>query len=395
MAASRAYLPGGRMGLGLSALATERARIADVFSDAGAERVEPAALQPAELLLNLYGEDIRGRAYITEDPVDGALVLRPEFTVPVALLHRAGGNGAARYAYSGPVWRRQAPGSARPTEYLQAGIESFGDSDPTAADADMFVLIRRALGDAVPLRAMTGDLSIALAAIRGLGAPDRWVAALHRHIWRPARFRAVLEGYGPDRPTPTKSRAALLAAAAQGPDALDAFIAAAAPEAGLRARTEIAGRATALAEDASSAPLPREQIAFVEAALDVKGPSAAALASLRALAADAPAAAAAAMGPVLDRMEARLAALSARGVDAEALPFDASFGRALEYYDGFTFEFCAPGAPHLPPLGGGGRYDALTARLGLAGPDGGAVPGIGGVVRPEAMLAAAAHGAAS
>lgn len=388
MAASRAYLPGGRMGAGLSALAAERARIADVFAAAGAERVEPAALQPAELLLNLYGEDIRGRAYITEDPVDGALVLRPEFTVPVALLHLSGGDGPARYAYSGPVWRRQAPGSARPTEYLQAGIESFGDADRTAADADMFVLIRSALGDAVPLRAMTGDLSIALAAIRGLGAPGRWVAALRRHIWRPARFRAVLEGYGPDRPAPSESRAALLAAVAAGPEALDAHIAAAAPELGMRSRAEIAARAVALAEDAASAPLPLEQIAFVEAALDVKGPSGAALAALRALAADAPAAAAAAMGPVLDRMERRLDALSDRGVDAGALPFDASFGRALEYYDGFTFEFCAPGAPHLPPLGGGGRYDALTARLGLAGPDGAGIPGIGGVVRPEAMLAA-------
>lgn len=376
------------MGPGLTALAEERARIAAVFARAGAERVEPAALQPAELLLNLYGEDIRGRAFITEDPVDGALVLRPEFTVPVALLHRGAGVGPARYAYSGPVWRRQAPGSARPTEYLQAGIESFGDADRIAADADMFVLIRDALGDAVPLRAMTGDLSIALAAIDGLGAPDRWVAALRRHIWRPARFRAVLEGYGPDRPALSDSRAALLAVVAAGPDALDAFIAAAAPEAGLRTRAEIAGRAAALAEDAAAAPLPRAEIAFVEAALEVKGPSGAALAALRALAADAPAAAAAAMGPVLDRMERRLTALADRGVDAGALPFDASFGRALEYYDGFTFEFCAPGAPHLPPLGGGGRYDALTARLGLSGPGGAALPGIGGVVRPEAMLAA-------
>jgi ATP phosphoribosyltransferase regulatory subunit len=398
VAASRAYLPGARMGSGLSALAAELDRIGGVFAAAGADLVEPAALQPADLLLNLYGEDIRARAYLTDDPVDGALVLRPDFTVPVALLHRSVGQGApiasARYCYQGPVWRRQAPGSLRPTEYLQAGIESFGDPDRTEADAAMFVLIRDALGDAAPLRAVTGGLSIALAAIRGLEAPTRWVAALRRHIWRPARFRAVLEGYGPDRPVPSESRAALLAAVAAGDAALDAHIAAAAPEAGLRTRAEIADRARALAEDAGAAPLPTEQIAFVEAALDVRGPSGAALASLRALAGDAPAAAAAAMGPVLDRMERRLAALSARGVDAGGLPFDASFGRALEFYDGFTFEFCAVGAPHLPPLGGGGRYDALTARLGLAGPDGAGVPGVGGMVRPEAMLAAAQIGAA-
>jgi ATP phosphoribosyltransferase regulatory subunit len=394
LAAHRAYLPGARMGSGLSALADELARIAGVFAASGAETVEPAALQPADLLLNLYGEDIRARAYLTDDPVDGALVLRPDFTVPVALLHRASGAlSAARYTYQGPIWRRQAPGSARPTEYLQAGVESFGDPDPIAADADMFVLIRDALGGAVPLRAMTGDLSVALAAIRGLEAPDRWVAALRRHIWRPARFRAVLEGYGPDRPAPSESRAALLAAVAAGPDALDAHIVAAAPEAGLRARAEIAGRATALAQDAVAPALARARIAFVEAALSVRGPSGDALAALRALAADAPAAAAAAMSPVLDAMARRLDALDARGVDAAALPFDASFGRALEYYDGFTFEFCALGAAHLPPLGGGGRYDALTMRLGL-GDGSGAMRAVGGVVRPEAMLAAA-RGAAS
>ena len=66
------------------------------------------------------------------------------------------------------------------------------------------------------------------------------------------------------------------------------------------------------------------------------------------------------------------------------MTFDAAFGRALEYYDGFVFEFALPAAPHLPPLAGGGRYDALLARLG--GPAG--LPGVGAILRPEACLAA-------
>ncbi|MGM0586570.1 MAG: ATP phosphoribosyltransferase regulatory subunit, partial [Pseudomonadota bacterium] len=71
------------MGRGLDALAAELARLDALFAGAGAEAAEPATLQPADLLLALYGEDIRARAFVTHDPVDGELMLRPDFTVPV------------------------------------------------------------------------------------------------------------------------------------------------------------------------------------------------------------------------------------------------------------------------------------------------------------------------
>ena len=73
-------------------------------------RVEPAALQPADVLLDLYGEDIRARAFVTRD--DGAeMMLRPDFTVPIVRLHMDAGAEPARYVYCGPVWRRQDAGS--------------------------------------------------------------------------------------------------------------------------------------------------------------------------------------------------------------------------------------------------------------------------------------------
>ena len=92
------------------------------------------------------------------------------------------------------------------------------------------------------------------------------------------------------------------------------------------------------------------------------------------------------IGPAVDRFEARLAALEAEGIDDRgALAFDAAFGRNLEYYDGFVFELRAPGGAAHPPLAGGGRYDAMTVRLGARAP----VPAVGGMIRPEAVLAAA------
>ena len=91
------------------------------------------------------------------------------------------------------------------------------------------------------------------------------------------------------------------------------------------------------------------------------------------------------MAPALGRLERRLEALAKRGVNANELPFDATFGRSLEYYDGFVFEFRAAD-PSIPPLGGGGRYDALTAELESAAGS----TAVGGVVRPEAIIAAEA-----
>jgi ATP phosphoribosyltransferase regulatory subunit len=77
------------------------------FVQAGAVPVEADLLQPAETLLDLYGEDIRARAYVTDDPVRGEMMLRPDFTVPVVQAHMAHGADPARYAYLGEVFRKQ------------------------------------------------------------------------------------------------------------------------------------------------------------------------------------------------------------------------------------------------------------------------------------------------
>lgn len=62
-------------------------------------------LQSAELLLDLYGEDIRARAYVTSDALRGEQMLRPDFTVPVVQMHMAHGADPARYTYAGEVFR--------------------------------------------------------------------------------------------------------------------------------------------------------------------------------------------------------------------------------------------------------------------------------------------------
>ena len=95
------------------------------------------ALVDAATLLDLYGEDIRARAYVTQDPIRGEVMLRPDFTVPVVQMHMENGAEPARYCYLGEVFRKQDHGDTRPehprdNEYLQAGFELFARD----ADAD-------------------------------------------------------------------------------------------------------------------------------------------------------------------------------------------------------------------------------------------------------------------
>ena len=178
-------------------------RLAAWFTDQGATLVEADILLPAETLLDLYGEDIRARAYMTVDPVQGEMMLRPDFTVPVVQQHMANGADPAIYAYSGPVFRKQTHAGERPSEYHQAGIEIFRRDQPEASDARVFALIAQVLREnGLTLRPVTGDIGILMAAVRGLATTDRRKQALLRHIWRPQRFRALLDRFSGRAPIP-------------------------------------------------------------------------------------------------------------------------------------------------------------------------------------------------
>src|SRR5829696_9123609 len=79
------------------------------FEGAGYARAAPAILQPAEPFLDLSGEDIRRRMYLTTDAQGRELCLRPDLTIPVALeyLSSPSAGGPAGYCYLGPVFRQR------------------------------------------------------------------------------------------------------------------------------------------------------------------------------------------------------------------------------------------------------------------------------------------------
>ena len=334
-------------------------RLLAAFEAAGAVEVTPDILQPAEALLDLYGEDIRARAYVTSDPLRGEMMARPDFTVPVVQAHMAEGAEPARYAYMGEVFRKQDHrGAARVAEYFQAGYEIFDREDPEAADAEVFALFAKLL-QPLALSATIGDIGLLQAAVAGLDTLPARKAALARHIWRPKRFHRLMERYAGLTPVP-ESRVALLAGATS-----------AAPWIGLRSPEEMAARIETLQADAACAPIAAEDVARLDALFALRCTADRAPAQLNDLGI-------AALAPAIAKLERRLAALDARGIDLTALAFEASHGRAtMEYYDGFVFSF-ETADPGFPPIASGGRYDALTRVLG----GGREIPAVGGVIRP-------------
>ncbi|WP_422048994.1 ATP phosphoribosyltransferase regulatory subunit [Shimia sp.] len=351
-----------------SKIRARAAALAAGFEAAGAVPVETPILLPADALLDLYGEDIRGRAYVTSDALRGEQMLRPDFTVPVVQMHMAHGAEPARYTYAGEVFRRQEDDPARANEYMQVGYEVFDRENPAASDAEVFAVMQDAL-KGVELRAATGDIGILAAAVAGLETTERRKRALARHIWRPRRFKALLDRFAGRSEVPA-SRAALLAA--------DDPMAHGFTDIGLRSQTEVAARIEALREDAAAAPISPLQVELIEALLNVRETLPNALEHIRDLAVDMPAISGAAR-----RLRERMEALDARGVDVESLEFEASYGRtSMEYYDGFVFGFYVPDRADLPAVATGGRYDALTQVLG----QGREIPAVGGVIRPGVLV---------
>lgn len=375
-----------RQGQALSALQGALATLAQLFEAEGHAPVQVPHLYLGETMLDLYGEDLRARAFLIPDAERGnELCLRPDFTVPVALAHgSAGWERQAAYGYQGPVFRRQEPGLGRPVEYLQAGVERFGDPDPVAADAGVFALLWRGLAAlGVTPEATVGDLSIPFALLDALEMPAARRSALRRHFWRPARFQALVARAC--RPPEASEARKVLVAAVEGPSpaaSVASLMLSAGEPVGARGADEVVERARRLAAEAAEPPMSVADARLIADVLAVKGPAPQAAERLRAIAG----AAGVGIGPAIHRFEARLAALESEGIDTARLGFDAAFGRNLEYYDGFVFEMRAPGGAVHPPLAGGGRYDAMTVRLGA----GCRVPAVGGMIRPEAALAARA-----
>ncbi|HEX9071411.1 MAG TPA: ATP phosphoribosyltransferase regulatory subunit [Pseudolabrys sp.] len=338
------------------------------YERAGYARVAPAMLQPAEPFLDLSGEDIRRRMYLTTTPDGDEFCLRPDLTIPVSRDYLASSVAGkpAGYCYLGPVFRHR---SDAPAEFLQAGIESFGRADKAAADAEMLSLGLEATahyGVTAP-DIYIGDVGLFASLIAGLDLPPAWKRRLIKDFNRKTNLahdldRLVLGGNNA-RPEYQGVLAALAGSDPKGAHALvtDLLSIAGINAVGGRSIGEIADRFLEQSALGAGAKLPRDVRGLIERFLVIKGNLDEAAAAMRALAREAKMAPA--LAPALDQFESRTGFLEARGVDVKRVQFSTAFGRGLDYYTGLVFELTDPKRAG-DPLVAGGRYDELLSRLG-------------------------------
>jgi ATP phosphoribosyltransferase regulatory subunit len=348
-------------------------RLRALYESAGARFVEVPVLHPADPFLETAGEDIRRRMFVTEGPQGERLALRPDFTIPVCLMHMAEKSGPARYAYEGLVFRRHDQGSP---ERLETGYEDFGDPDRVTADAQALALAVRCAKETSgrPLAVRLGDIGLFDALLRTLGLPGRWRRRLRRSCGLPELMQANLKRMAAPREAEDVRLDATLRVLANDQHGLVALLGK------RRAEHGFAGGVGRSPEEIVERFFDRRAIPDAKAGAR----AAETLAEYLGLSAELPDASQKlgefAQRRGLDLRDAlvtfsrRAEAIAARKPGVE-IRFEAGFGRPLDYYTGVVFELRAEG--FADPLVGGGRYDRMMEMLGAGEP----VPAVGFTMR--------------
>jgi len=342
------------------------------FAAAGYEKAVPSILQPAEPFLDLSGEDIRKSLYLTTDASGEELCLRPDLTIPVARDYLASSRAGkpANFYYLGPVFRYRW---GQPSEFVQAGVESFGRPDGTAADAEMLALGLEATFTfgITDVEISMGDVALFLALLDALALAPVWRRRLIKGFNRKSNLTEDVERLAHAR---GKSEYEGVLAALAGSDrkaalalVTDLMTIAGTENVGGRTVSEIADR---FLEQSTlmGGTLSRETLSLIERFMTISGEPDEALAQLRSLTSEAKIN----LDAAIERFESRIGFMAARGIDIKTIHFSTSFGRGLDYYTGFEFEIRRK-SNGKEPLVGGGRYDGLLTRLGASEP----IPAVG------------------
>jgi ATP phosphoribosyltransferase regulatory subunit len=354
------------------------------FASAGYLAAYPAILQPAEPFLDLSGEDIRKSLYLTTDASGDEFCLRPDLTIPVARDYLASSRAglAAGFCYLGSVFRYRG---GKPSEFLQAGVESFGRRDYAAADAEMLALALEATATfkVFDVEVRIGDVALFAALLDALKLAPVWRRRLTKDFNRKVSVAQDLERLTLQTKGARPDYQGVLSALA-GSDR-KAALAMVADLMSIAGATNVGGRSTAeiadrfLEQSTLAASLPNETAGLIERFLGISGEPDAALAKLRAFVAETRID----ISRAVDELESRIGFMAARGLDTHTMRFATAFGRGVDYYTGFEFELHRKNNG-AEPLVAGGRYDGLMTRLGSRQP----IPAVGFSVWIETLAQA-------
>lgn len=333
------------------------------FAARNTTRVDTPVIQPAEPFLDMAGEDLRRRIFLTENERGESLCLRPEFTIPVCLRHIETATGTPkRYAYLGEVFRQRREGA---NEFYQAGIEDLGDTDSASADARIVADALACLQNVLPGRAFAvtiGDQAVFEAVVAALGLPTGWQRRLVRAFGQTDLLEAMIARLA--KPQPVTGLSPEVELMLEAGD-----------EAGVVAHLTAEMERTGYLTNASRAPqeivrrLKEKRLlagaSLDKAKLDALKEFLSINVSLRyapGVLADFARSAGLPLQDAIAGFDARVAALSDAGASLADITWRAAFGRPLDYYTGLVFEVTVRGDHAV--LAGGGRYDRMLTLLG-------------------------------
>ncbi len=339
----------------MESLDEEKKRIFKIFEKSNLKEVHVPSLLNASELLDLYGEDLRLRAYTTSDPVLGELVLRPDFTLPILMYFLGSGRKEAKYFCCGNIWRRQKVSSIVPSEQLQVGFEFFDKTknEKVIRDVEAYLLVRKILKK-FKVKAVTGDLQILTSAINELNTSEYKKNALKRHIWRPERFKKLLEIFS--NSVRDHQKHSILKDFDKF--SVEKAINKSGPIFGIRTKRDIFERTELLKNELFENPIRTIDKSFIENVQRVHSSLRDAPKILKSISEESKK-----FSLAIENLQKRIDLLKEGNVNLEETEFMVTYGMTtLEYYDGFVFGFQGKNR-RLPPVAQGGRYDRLCQSL--------------------------------
>jgi ATP phosphoribosyltransferase regulatory subunit len=172
-------------------------RASEALIARGGAFVDLPMLLPASLVLELAGEGLRPRLFFANAPDGSELCLRADLTIPAALHYVARSeydNDPFAWACKGPVFRAPRGGEDRPPEFVQIGLERFGDTDIVSTDVTIFLAAWDACkaAEVSPLFVRFCDGGLMPKIIADADLPGVWREALAEQAPNPRAFLAIL-----------------------------------------------------------------------------------------------------------------------------------------------------------------------------------------------------------
>ena len=348
-----------------------------------------AILQPAEPFLDLSGEDIRRRMFLTTDPAGRELCLRPDLTIPVSRDYLASPQAgeAAGFCYLGPVFRHRGDGAGRiPAGRHRIVRPHATPPRPTPRCSRSGSKRPRITASTAPEIRM-GDVGLFSALIAALDLAPAWKRRLIKDFNRKASLAHDLDRLALAAiERPPEYQGVLAALAGSDPKAAHALVTDLLSIAGItavggRSVGEIADRFLEQAALGASAGLPRATRALIERFLAIAGDPDEAAAELRALAARRRAR----LSPPRSTCSRAAPASSPRAASTSRASASRPRSAAASTTTPASCSSCTIRRASTGQLVAGGRYDGLLTRLGARRADpGGRLRGLDRAARGTA-----------